>query len=247
MCLSPYALNSHCRHRLKFPESVYMLRRGIRGEVETRPAFPRGVFPADKRETRTTEGRAVDDLQKIVARDAGSAVDAEIDVPFLPHFRRAREERLTRTLNWLGTVLDSPDYSYRAAMPRARAPFSHPSDDPVRTPFASCSFSSSSSSSSSRVRTHTREATRTHDLRTRARIMFGGAAENYSENFNCRLPFFPSHSFSRKAQIFRENLRREFSRETLSLERAANFSRKAEIQFSHLSSFSFDCFFSLET
>lgn len=44
-------------------------------------------------------------------------------------------ERLTRVrLNWLGTVLDSPDYSYRAAMPRARASFPHPFDDPVLTP-----------------------------------------------------------------------------------------------------------------
>lgn len=63
---------------------------------------------------------------------------------------RARE-KLTRTLNWLGTVLDSPDYSYRAAMPRARAPFPHPSVDPVHTP--SCLLSSSSVL----LRTHTRE------------------------------------------------------------------------------------------
>lgn len=47
-------------------------------------------------------------------------------------FVRARG--LCARLNWLGTVLDSPDYSYRAAMPRARAPFPHPSDDPVSTP-----------------------------------------------------------------------------------------------------------------
>lgn len=46
----------------------------------------------------------------------------------------ARARGLCARLNWLGTVLDSPDYSYRAAMPRARAPFPHPSDDPVPTP-----------------------------------------------------------------------------------------------------------------
>jgi len=46
----------------------------------------------------------------------------------------ARARGLCARLNWLGTVLDSPDYSYRAAMPRARAPFPHSSDDPVPTP-----------------------------------------------------------------------------------------------------------------
>lgn len=45
-----------------------------------------------------------------------------------------RARGLCARLNWLGTVLDSPDYSYRAAMPRARAPFPHSSDDPVSTP-----------------------------------------------------------------------------------------------------------------
>lgn len=46
----------------------------------------------------------------------------------------ARARGLCACLNWLGTVLDIPDYSYRAAMPRARAPFPHSSDDPVPTP-----------------------------------------------------------------------------------------------------------------
>lgn len=39
-------------------------------------------------------------------------------------------------LNRCGTVLDSPDYSYRAAMPRARASFPHPSlPRPSTSPF----------------------------------------------------------------------------------------------------------------
>lgn len=56
-------------------------------------------------------------------------------LPLFPAEGIRTRERLTRVrLNWLGTVLDSPDYSYRAAMPRARASFPHPSDDPVLAP-----------------------------------------------------------------------------------------------------------------
>lgn len=90
-------------------------------QVSGRPC-PKSFFPGI---------RAVD-ISRKSCRHAGLA--AEIDVPLSTTFPaqgkagrpRAREARL----NWLGTVLDSPDYSYRAAMPRARAPFPHPTDAP---------------------------------------------------------------------------------------------------------------------
>lgn len=124
-------------------------------------------------------------------------------LPSFPAEGVRKRERLTRVrLNWLGTVLDSPDYSYRAAMPRARASFPHPSDDPVSTPplplLLLFLFR--------RIRTHTRAQTAHTRLitnRARADTREFIARNRCAHAKIVKFPKnFPEKSFKRKLEIF---------------------------------------------
>lgn len=89
-----------------------------------------GFLPRKVKRETFSKNRA----SRMARREHGNWCPLSTSLPAGRGEEVARARGLCARLNWLGTVLDIPDYSYRAAMPRARAPFPHPSDHPVPTP-----------------------------------------------------------------------------------------------------------------